>query len=291
MNFPRFIFFYILLIVSKSAFTQDRPAIQATVDKKKILIGEPLQLTIQAFFPDGEQILFNPIDSIDHFEFLGKSMIDTSHSGKTTIIKGIYKITSFDSGHHVIPVFSLRSIPGTDTIGIDVVFSEFDPSRDYHDIKDIIEIPPPQKKPWWWIIAGGVLLLSAVAVYFLRKKKPAMITVPDMMIDPYREAMNQLAHLQQEKPGAKIYYSKLTDIFRLYIFRKKGILSLQKTTADLVLQLRDLNLSKEQFDKLSRALRLCDFVKFAKYIPGSEDDMGVYEIILNTIKMVEQSGS
>ncbi|HEY6064151.1 MAG TPA: hypothetical protein VIV35_11110, partial [Chitinophagaceae bacterium] len=82
---------------------------------------------------------------------------------------------------------------------------------------------------------------------------------------------------------------RLTDIFRLYIFRKKGILSLQKTTADLILQLRDLPFSKEQFDKLSQALRLSDFVKFAKYVPAADDNRNCFEEIRNSIMTIEKT--
>jgi hypothetical protein len=68
-------------------------------------------------------------------------------------------------------------------------------------------------------------------------------------------------------------------------------LSLQKTTADLILQLRDLHFSKEQFDKLSQALRLSDFVKFAKYVPTKDDDRNCFEEIKNSIMTIEKSES
>jgi len=64
--------------------------------------------------------------------------------------------------------------------------------------------------------------------------------------------MEQLRKLQVEKVDAKQYYSRLTDIFRVYVFEKKGIHSLQNTTHDLVAQLRSLNMPKDQFDQLAR---------------------------------------
>ena len=66
---------------------------------------------------------------------------------------------------------------------------------------------------------------------------------------------------------------------------------MQKTTDDLVVQLKGLNLDKNQFDKLSQSLRLSDFVKFAKYIPTGEDDKTCYEDIKKSIMTLEQSGS
>ena len=292
MSSHRLIFPFVFLLTAQITTAQGGAEIRASVDKNRILIGEPLQLTIEARLSPGSVISFVNIDSIEHFELLNKPVIDTIHTNGETTIKGIYKISSFDSGHWVIPSFILFHSVKTDTIPVDVVFSEFDPNQDYHEIKDIIEVAPAKKKPWWWLVAGGTLLLAAAVVYLLRKKMPALLPpAREIMIDPYEEAMKQLDLLQRDKPEAKKYYSKLTDIFRLYVFRKKGILSLQKTTADLVLQLRDLDFSKEQSDKLSQALRLSDFVKFAKYVPGNEDDRLVFEVILNTIKIIEQSGS
>ena len=260
MNFRRSIFYFFFLFAVQITHAQGGATIKTTVNKNRILIGEPLQLTIEAHLSPGSVTSFVNIDTIDHFEFLDKPVIDTISKDSGTIIKGTYMITSFDSGHWVIPSFifsrNTHQVLKTDTIPIDVVFSDFDPNQDYHDIKDIIEVAPAKKKQWWWLIAGGALLLAAIAVYLLQKKKPTALPAPEIKVDPFEEAMKQLEQLQRDKPEAKKYHSKLTDIFRLYVFRKKGILSLQKTTADLVLQLRDLHFSKEQFDKLSQALRL-----------------------------------
>ena len=94
---------------------------------------------------------------------------------------------------------------------------------------------------------------------------------------------------QRTVTTSKEYYSKLIDIFRLYVFRKKGLLSLQKTTDDLIVQLRDLDLSKDQYDKLAQSLRLGDFVKFAKYIPSADDDRTSLEEIKKSIVTIEKT--
>ena len=137
--------------------------------------------------------------------------------------------------------------------------------------------------------AGGALLLLLMVLFLLRKKKILPAAIPKAVISPYQEAMEQLEQLERDKPAAKQYHSRLTDIFRLYVFRKKAILSLQKTTDDLVVQLKTLNLSKEQFDKLSQSLRLSDFVKFAKYIPSADDDKNCFQEIKNSIITIEKA--
>lgn len=289
MIFKKQIVLLIPLFLVQFVFAQGVATIKASVDKNKILIGEPIQLTVEVYLSPESVKKFIVIDSIEHFELLEKPVIDTTDKTGGWDIKGVYKITSFDSGHWVIPSFSLSPGVQTDSIPVDVVFSDFDPNQDYHDIKDILEVKSSKRKtPWWWYVAGGALLLTLLLVYWLRKKKPPLVSAFKIVINPYEEAMKQLEQLERDEPETKLYHSKLTGIFRLYIFRKKGILSLQKTTDDLVLQLRDLNLDKEQFDKLSQALRLSDFVKFAKYIPTNEDDRNSFNEIKNAIMSIEK---
>lgn len=284
------IFSFAMLFAVLLANAQQKTIVRASVDRNKILIGEPIQLTLEVDIPENQPILFFNLDSIPHFEFLQKTKIDTSNTNTGTKLIRVIPITSFDSGHWVIPSYKLSDKIVTDTIPIDVGFTPFDPAQDYHDIKDIIEVnPTKEKQSWWWYIAGGSLLLLVLLIYLLLKKKRPPLSAPQPIINPYEEAMKQLEKLQKEKPEVKQYYSQLTDIFRLYVFRRKGILSLQKTTDDLILQLKNINLEKEQHVQLSQALRLSDFVKFAKYIPIETDNALTFEAIQRSIKNIEQS--
>jgi hypothetical protein len=276
-----------LAIVFASA--QEKTTVKASVDKNKILIGEQLVLTLEANIPQNEPIRFFYIDTIPHFEFIAKPPIDTTNTSDGTILRQAIRITSFDSGHWVIPAFVLGEQGVTDSIPIDVVFSDFNPEQDYHDIKDIIEVEPKQeKKNWWtWYAVGGGLLLIILLLILLRKKKPVVQPVAPP-IDAFTEAMQKLEKLNRGKLDPKEYYSQLVDIFRVYVLKKKGIHSLQNTTDDLVVQLRGIPVAREQFEKLAQALRLSDFVKFAKYNPSVEDDRQVFDTIKATITLIEE---
>jgi hypothetical protein len=280
--------------LSSVMVAEAQTTVKATVDKNKILIGEHIRLTLQADIPENELIRFFAIDTLPHFEIIDRQKTDTSNTSKGTFLKQNIIITSFDSGHWVIPALTLGGKIITDSIPVDVSFSDFDPAKDYHDIKDIIEVKPKKEQKDWWLwyaTGGGSLLLILLLVYLLRRKRKPVIAAPVPEINPYEEAMKQLEKIQTEKLEQKQYYSKLVDIFRLYVFRKKGIHSLQKTTDDLVVQLKSISISKELFEKLSQGLRLTDFVKFAKYIPGAEDDRNIYDTIKKTITEIEQASN
>ena len=177
----------------------------------------------------------------------------------------------------------------TDSIPIDVGFSPFDPKQDYHDIKDVIDVQAQKKKKedWYWYLVASVVLVAAIIYLLVRKKKkPTVSKAPP--VDPFTEAKQELEKLRRENLSAKLFYTRLVDIFRLYVLRRKEIASLQKTTDDLVVQLRTLKLPENDFNKLAQVLRMSDFVKFAKYEPGDTDRQESFKIIKSSIETIQR---
>ncbi len=287
--FYKAVVFFFLLHAATTVCAQNKTKVRATVDKNRILIGERIQLTLEADIPENEPIRFFFIDTIPHFE-LQRQQIDTTNTSEGTSLRQVISMTSFDSGHWVIPALTMGDNVMTDSIPIDVGFSPMDSNQAYHDIKDIIDVKPEAEKKKWWLwymIGGSVLLLGLIVFILLRKKKPAVVPAAPP-VNPYDEAMRQLEKLRKETNDRKQYYSRLVDIFRVYVDRKKDIHSLQKTTDDLVVQLRTLPIDREHFERLSQALRLSDFVKFARYVPTPEDDKNTFETITNSIIAIEK---
>lgn len=270
---------------------QDGGTVSTTVDKNKILIGEQLKLTIAASYKTGKPVTFPALDSVANFELLDKPQVDSSEEAGITSVKIVYTLTSFDSGQWVIPAYNLATGMQTTAIPVEVVFSDFNPSQPYHGITDVEDVPAEEKKEsWWWYAAGAALLALIMYLLIRRKKKMPLTMAPvPVPVDAYKEAMRGLDALQEKQSSPKEYYSELSDIFRLYIYRRKGILSLQKTTDDLVVQLASLNLEKEQYEKLSQSLRMSDFVKFAKYVPGAADNRTCLEEIKRSVTVIEQT--
>lgn len=285
------ILFPVFLLLTFFSFGQGKIAISSGVDKNNIVIGEQVHFTLQAYFPSHEPIRFFTIDSIPHFEILERKKIDTSANNEGIELKQVLTLTSFDSGHWVLPAFEITGeIPlYTDTIPMNVGFSAFDPNQDYHNIKDVLDVQPEEKKKkdWYWYVAVTAVLVAAILYMLMRRKKqPPAANLPP--VDPYLEAKRELEKLQKENPPSKIFYTGLVDIFRLYILRRKKIESLQKTTDDLVVQLRSLKLSSEDLTHLAQVFRMSDFVKFAKYQPSEEDKRHSFDVVKNSIEIIEK---
>jgi len=281
---PLFFFFTIF------SYAQHKVSIKANVDKNNIVIGEQIHFHLEADFPPHEPMRFFIIDTFPHFEILERKKIDTIDNEGGIKLSQSLTLTSFDSGHFVIPALEMAGDTSmfTDTIPINVSFSPFDPNQDYHDIKDVIDVKAEQKKnnDWYWYAAATALLLGAI-IYLLarKKKKPAPKVAP---IDPFTEAKQELEKLRKENPSSKLFYTRLVDIFRLYILRRKGIESLQKTTDDLVVQLKALKISTEEFNQLAQTLRMSDFVKFAKYDASETDKQESFTVIKRSIENIQK---
>ncbi|RYF79828.1 MAG: hypothetical protein EON98_14160 [Chitinophagaceae bacterium] len=111
--------------------------VKFSFDKQKILLGEPLKMTIDAVIGAGQHSDLFSIDTLPHFEVLDQGKIDTSTQGGTLRLKQIVLITSWDSGSWQLPAV-IRNGKAEQPVTIEVSYtSPWDPKQPYHDIKGI----------------------------------------------------------------------------------------------------------------------------------------------------------
>ena len=287
-----------LLLCTRFAFAQNTVTVNASVDKKEILIGEQIHLTLDAKVSLGLNVSWFNLDTLPHFEFVEKGKVDSVITQTEKSYHQVIIITSFDSGMHSIVPLPLM-VDGknflTDSIPINVTFKPLDPKQDYHDIKDILDVQNPFAKYIVWIIAAITLVSILLVIYFINKKKVEKTVVQEHVskLTPYEEAIKSLEELKKQqltKNGqVKLYYSRLNDILRLFVLRKLQIASMIKTNEELIMQLKELNISREQFSHLAQALRMSDFVKFAKYLPGENDNEQNFDIIKSSVELLNET--
>jgi len=270
-------------------------SIKASVDRYKILIGEPVQLTVEAYTPLGATLQWINADSIPGFEITARKPIDTvgNIDGKKTVLN--YTITAFDSGHLQVPPFEVI-VNGqpyySDSIPVDVAFISFDPKEDYRDIKQIVKIEEEHSYIPWIIAAAAIVCLVVLSYIFIRKKKKAVEVKPAApRLSPYEEAMQAFRQLQKESVDLteKTYYTRMNDILRKYVSGKFKIPTFERTNEELIMQLSKMNIPEDAFRRLSHSLRIADFVKFAKFRPSEEDNKNNLEIVRNSIKILDNS--
>ena len=288
------IYLFLLCLHSMGALTQIRA--KASVDKTTILVGEPINLTIDATVPAGNAVKWFKIDSIPHFEIVSKGSVDSAKDATFKTFHQQLTITSYDSGYWSIPTFTLqlgKQRLKTDTIAINVTYSPSDPNQPYHDIKEIVAVEKPPGNYLYWIL-GAITVLFAIGAYFyLRKKKP--VAKPEEKVSklsPYDEAMQAIKELSKhspvDPPAVKNHFTQLNDILRVYLKRRFNYSTLEKTNEELILQLRSSKLKGEEFTRLAQALRMNDFIKFAKYLPTEEEKKELFNQVSQSIKSLEE---
>lgn len=289
---------------------------KVTADHNRILIGQPIQVLIEASVAKKNSITWPALDTFPHFVFLQKGMVDSTVGPDSTTYRQSLTLTSYDSGTWSIPRLNFMLSPAglqagmglhpkpalrpsslSDSIPITIDYTKLDPKQDYHDIRDIIDVPNPFAKWIGWIVAGVCLLSVAIVIWLisLKKKLPKASSTPPPLatqIPPFEEAILQLDELARQRAwengSVKVFYTRLNDILRLYMLRRLGISSLAETNEELIGQLRGLLLRPETFTPLTETLRMSDFVKFAKYIPSTNDNEFHYRSIRSSVEALEQ---
>jgi hypothetical protein len=291
----------LLLAAPRVLQAQEKPLVKAAVDKNQILIGEPIRFSIDIQSPmvSGNQL--PSFDSIPHFELIERGNIDSLISANGTSYRLEWKITSFDSGTRVIPSFPVvigTQIYKTDSLQIEVSYGLVDTTKDYHDIKGIIDIENPGVKYIPWILGALSIISLFLFIWFIRKPiktVPVLVEAPVSRISPLDEALawlDQLKVMLQNDPTAvKKYYYGLHDGLRLFLNHKLGMVTMEKTSEELIMGLSNLQMKREEFSKLAATLRMGDFVKFAKYVPGPFENEQNLEVVRSSIIFINENGA
>lgn len=281
-----------LLIVLLQYTAQSQVLVKSRVDKDSILIGETLRISVEARLPMGETLTWKIPDSLSHFEWVEKGKPETTDAVDGKKIVQVLAVTSYDSGYWVIPPIKI-SVKGksyaTDTVGVRVVYIPQNPADDYRDIKPIVDVESSKKFDKKWIILIGMTVLVIIAIIILlRKKKTTQQTTSIVSkLSPYEEAINTLEQLRKKLPDEalqmKPFYTDLNDVLRKYLAGSRQWPSSQKTNEEMIHYLRSSGLSQESILPLFQTLRMADFVKFARYLPGKEDHLKNVEEIEKAI--------
>jgi len=289
MKITKILFITLLLGCLGTLQTQaQQTIIKASIDSTHLLIGQQTNIRLEVVQPKGRIIQLPVVRDtiIKGVELLAVSKPDTTDLGKTLQIRQNYLITSFDSAIYVLPPFQV--VDGTDTIlsntlGLKISTYPVDTeTKKFFDIKNVI-IPPfvlwDYKEIIWIII--GVILLILFGWYFYEVwqgkrslnffKKPEEPPLP-----PHVVALNELDDIKTQKLWQqslfKQYHSAITDTLRKYIEKRFGTNAMEKTSGEILEEIKHVSEANSVYDNLKQILQLADFVKFAKYQPLPDEN-------------------
>lgn len=280
------------------------PTIQSSLDKYKILIGEPITLHVEATYSPGTYNVqwFTIADSVDHFEVIERKKPDSIQNNGLLKVSQSILITSFDSGLRSLPPFqvSFRSKADhatvnllTDSFKVQVTYSPADSVLPFHDIKPIITVK--DEWPLWMKIAAILsLLLVIYLIYYLirnRKKKQPQKKVAVPKLSAIDEAMQALTQLEKSallsSGKTKEFHTTLTEILKKYLSRNFGEPIDNLTSDELLLMLSGKQISRDMIAVTANSFRMADAVKFAKFQPTIDDSTGSLINVRKVISDIE----
>jgi hypothetical protein len=277
-----------LVLGALSTVNAQQAKVKASLDTASILIGQQVDLKISAKIQAGQRLYWPIIgDSIaTGLEVVSKSKIDTvfSPDKKTLDLNQRLRITSFDSGIHIVPNIPFYSNESRDSASI-IAFTEqlmlnvqtvqVDTTRAWKDIKGPIGIPITFMEVLPWLLGGLVLigLITFLIYYFVNRKKnkPMLMFAAKPELPPHVAALEDFEKLRNAKlwqaGRIKEYHTGLTDIIRIYLERRYKIMAMEMTSDEILTNLKYSELSPALLSSLGDVLQLSDLVKFAKADP------------------------
>ena len=280
------VFFLSLLLVNGQEIK-----LKTALEHDSIWLGDQIKLLIVVEQTAGTKVEFPQLpDSILKVEILNKSKIDTSKLEGTSIqLKQTYLITCFDSGAHVIPalVFKIRKEGSIDSLKSNnltlfVKMPPVDLKKGPIDIKKPFSAPITFKEiaPWLFgiILICALVFLIVYAISRRHKNKPLFQRPLKPKLPPHVIALQELDKLKGEElwqhEKVKDYYTRLTDIVRVYIEERFTISAMEKTTFEILSSFKEKEsqIVDKSVIELKEILEVADLVKFAKLTPLPDEN-------------------
>ena len=264
-----------------------------SLDTSSIRIGERVALRLNATLPKSASIYW-PIlaDTLTaKVEVASKSKVDTNATSRNEFVNysQTILITSFDTGFHYIPPFTIHySYAGdasrhellSEGVYLKVRTVEVDTTKAIRDIRGPIQAPLSfaEMVPYLAGLAVIGFIIGLIWYYLWRKRmnKPLFPVITRTQGPPWQMALQSLDTLEEKKlwQNGKIkeYYSELTDIIRHYLNQQHGIEAMEMITAEILSAYDSAGLQTDARSILNNILVQADYVKFAKAIPLNNEN-------------------
>ncbi|HEX5155457.1 MAG TPA: BatD family protein [Parafilimonas sp.] len=300
----RRILYFLFLFISFKSFSQSATA---SLDRDKILLGEQvtLQFNVNNINDAASFVAAWPqlIDTVNHTEILKHSSIDTvSVNGRITYQQS-FTLTSFDSGNWLLGPFvfvlqdraSGKKTPvKTQPVQLTVLPVDVSSMKDYHPIKEIIDV----KTSFDWtpfIIAAIAVLLAAVIFIIIKNRKKKKIGTPKIILKgtPLERALEKLYALEKQPLASageiKEFHLEADIITRQYFEEMMHIKALHLTAAELFDRLQVYLQEPSLRSKFQQVFEMNASVKFAKYMPQADESKNTLKEIIAGLQQINES--
>ena len=272
---------------------QDRLTVEYSIDRETIHVGDPVELTVTAYYPSNGVLNLPEIGREKDIVLLKRDWENIPREDGLIQSESRYSITSFRLGTHPVSTNDIVYAADGKTFATNFPPVELqvesslpaDASSEIADIKPVQTLPGRMPR-WIWVVLGSaaVAFLVGLTTSRLWKNREALIPCPPPA-PPHVVALNALQALigkgLLERDECKPFYTELSLILRTYLEGRFNLNAPDETTEEIVDELsRSPELNGAQRNILQDFMRQADMVKFAKGHP----DRTAMESAFNTTK-------
>ncbi|MDZ7370675.1 MAG: hypothetical protein ONB12_05855 [candidate division KSB1 bacterium] len=301
------LFFLIGLAAFESNAAADEITAESTVDRSRMLIGDVITYTVRVVYDPAIEIQMPALGAnLGAFEIRSYEVLKPKKEKGKKVEAVVFHLSTFETGDFEIQPFEVAYRSKSDTTWkriatqpLQIVVESLNPDEkgDIRDIKPPITPPYNYRALFAWIAASlAALVLVGAAVYIIRRRQqglpllPRRAKLPPPAHEIALKALDELVNSDLLAKGEiKEYYSRLSDIIRRYVDSRYAIYAMEMTTTQLLEAMREAGLAEELVEMMQNFLQPCDWVKFAKYIPGEEEHRRTTELayrFVNETKLV-----
>lgn len=294
-----------LIVASAAQLGLQAQKVTAMIDSVTLEMGRTTAIHLEEIVPNGTSLILTARPETmltPGVEIVSITDPDTTDIGNNLLqIKRDLIIQSFDSGDYILPpIVYLR---GTDSIKTDELAMRVYPVDVSHmeTINPDAEIEKGDSR-WWdfmpafivdyweWILIFLVVAGAALYAWLKLRKREIKnpFRAPEPKLSPYEVAVRDLSDLKSRNLCAggmeKEYYTRLTDILRIYLQDRFGINAMEMTSSQIMRTIENRDEMKMPARLMRQILEIADFVKFAKVRPLPEDNVKSFNSALQFVE-------
>lgn len=284
-------------------FPQDQLSIEYTVNNETIMIGDPVELVVTAYFPTNGTLGLPEIGREKDVVLLKRDWANIPREDGLTQSESRYRLTSFRLGEHLVSTGQITCVVGGETLTADFppvtlsVISSLpeEASLEISDIKPVHKLTP-RIPDWVWIsllAVSGAFLAGFIASKLWRNREKLIPTPPPR--PPHLAAFEALEALRNkgllEQGECNPFYTELSLILRTYLEGRFRLNAPDETTEEIVIELsKSPELNGAQRNILQDFMRQADMVKFAKGHPDRQTMEAAFDTTKQFVSETKYAG-
>lgn len=279
------------------------PTIELTVEPRQVSVGDLISWELKIRRRVGDRAHLSRSASFGDLEVQGKDASISDPDDDWVEETMTVNLIGFEPGRHEIPAqdITVVDIEGnlaklkTDPVEVEVkslIANEPEPDLKPDEGPGIDVYEEDYTLLYVLAVIGGIVVIALLTLlgrklWSLRGPRPGPPPPPPRPAEEIAleklEALRDSSYLDEGRH--KIFHVILSEAFREYLGNRYRFHSLDRSTEELIAELRAIELERPLFNSILNLLNETDLVKFAKFIPGLEDSRKMLEEAFEVVDM------